>query len=227
MNAENFLSQEQVKQVEEAVAAAERRTSAEFLCAVATESGNYDRAESIVGLAFGLLGLVLVRMVDTGLFGWEIGSWSGTRQLSTGWMALGVVLGFALGTWLAERFQGLRHPFISEAHQEHEVERSAAYVFSLHRLGHTRQRVGVLLYISLFERKVAILADQASLETLTQQGVEQLRDLAVSRLKEDKRAEAVIDTIHDAAARLEEAHPCADDDQDELPNQLVFFHPRP
>jgi uncharacterized membrane protein len=59
MNANTFLTASQRKELEAKIQEVETRTSAEIVCAVATESGRYDRAESLVGLLAALLALCL------------------------------------------------------------------------------------------------------------------------------------------------------------------------
>ena len=59
MNATKAFTDKELRDIESAVADAESRTSGELVCAVATESGRYDRAESIIGL---ITALVLVVM---------------------------------------------------------------------------------------------------------------------------------------------------------------------
>ena len=57
LNATRFLTTAEQQQVEAAVREAEAQTSAEIVVVVATESGRYDRAESIVGLIGAVLGV--------------------------------------------------------------------------------------------------------------------------------------------------------------------------
>ena len=53
--------------VEQAIAAAELHTGAEFVVAVAARSGRYDRAEDLFGLVFGLLGVTAAWLLFQGV----------------------------------------------------------------------------------------------------------------------------------------------------------------
>jgi putative membrane protein len=226
MNAEHFLSKEERESVENAVAEAEKKTSAEIVCAVATESGRYDRAESIVGLAVGLIFLSMANAVIPGMSLTE-GSWTVQQGIPLGWQALMLVMGFIAGSGLATYWHPLRRMFVSEQEIEEEVSRASAYVFSLGKLTGTRERSGVLIYVSLFERRVMILADRRAFEVLGQDEINGLRDLAVKRLREKKRRETFVDTIASAAEKLCEKLPAGADNSDELSNRLMLLHPRP
>ena len=63
LNATTYLSQDEQQQVEAAIRDAEQHTSAEMVAVIATESGRYDRAESIVGLLGSVLGLIVLNSI--------------------------------------------------------------------------------------------------------------------------------------------------------------------
>ena len=224
MNARNFLRKGERQAVAEAVADAERRTSAEFVCAIASESGRYDRAESLVGLVVGLLALAAVGLAASRP---PADSWLEARVIPLGWLALAVVVGFVLGSALASQWHTVRRPFTTRGERDAEVARAASHVFALSRLASTRKRAGVLIYVSVFERRVAVLADAGAAQVLGQSGIDELRDLAGERLRGDRRLEAFGDTLRAAVERLAAALPAEVVDPDELPNALVILHPRP
>jgi putative membrane protein len=224
MTAKRFLSKRERQAVEEAVANAEKKTAAEFVCAVATESGRYDRAESLVGLAVSLVAMSVVYTVVT----WApADAWSGARTMLLGEIAVTVVGGFVVGSVLASYWHGLRRLFVRRLEMDEEVARAASHVFAIARLASTREHGGVLLYVSLFERRAVVLADTGAVRVLGQDGIEALRDLAVARLRAGRRLETFTDTVSAAAERLAPLLPPVGADSDELPNALLVFHPRP
>jgi putative membrane protein len=225
MNAEDFLDHTGRRAVEDATAAAEECTSAEIVCAVATESGRYDRAEAIVGVLAALLGLGVVHWITPVRFATS-GSWA-MEAAGAGWLALGVVLGTIAGTLLASYWHPLRRLFVADAEMETDVARAALAVFAIARLAATRTRAGVLIYVSLFERRVQIIADSRAMEVLGQAGVDAIRDIAVARLRDGNRAGTFVDAIVAAARALAPALPPEPANPDELPNRLRVFHPRP
>jgi putative membrane protein len=214
MNARRFLSAEQLRRVEESVAEAERLTSAEIVCAVATESGRYDRAEGLCGLLVALGGLAAVH----GLAG-------GAAPLAS--QAAAVALGYLAGNVLASTLRPLRMLLTTARERESEVRRAAWNVHGLRGVSTTRAASGILVYVSLSEQRVLVIGDHAVCRAVTAGGLEQLRELAESRLREGKRAEVFIDTIHAAAQMLSGPMPPADEEPDELSNHVGVFHPRP
>ena len=215
----NYFSEADRKIIQDAIAAAEKRTGAEMVCALSTESGRYDRAESMIGLVGSMLALLAAYQCCCSKGACPI------SPLVCSWAA--VLLGFIAGSLLASFCRVLRRPIVSDAEMESEVHRSAAYVFSMKRLASTREHAGLLIYVSLFERRVVILGDEGVMKATGQPFLNKLRDLAVSRLKEGRCVETFTDTIRAAADELSQKLPALKTDKNELPNQLLVFHPRP
>ena len=65
-NASEFLTQDELKSVEQAVADAEHKTSVEIVPVIASVSGRYDRAEDLAGLWLGTVLMVAVTVIALG-----------------------------------------------------------------------------------------------------------------------------------------------------------------
>lgn len=226
MNAHRFFSESEKSLIEQATADAEKRTAAEMVCAVATESGRYDRAESILGLVVALVVLALVNSFAVGS-PTDGGMWAVGHGASLGGQSLAVVLGFILGSVAASYCHPIRRLLVSEKEMEEETERAASHVFAVQRVSSTRARGGLLIYLSLFERRVVVLTDDGVMKACGQTLVSRVRDLALKRLAEGQRTDTFIDAIQSAAEPLAQAMPIEKDDANELPNRLLIFHPRP
>lgn len=223
--AENFLSDEQKNIIEQAIAEAEQSTCAELMGAVATESGRYDRTESIFGIFIALIFLGIAEYLKTTVF--TAGSWETGGGIPFSWQAVLVVVGFVVGSGLSTYLFPIRRILVPEQEMEEEVRRAASHVFALAKVSSTRSRGGVLVYVSLFERKVVILADSGSLKILGQEGIDKLRDVAVEHLKKGEKVETFSETIKQAAEMLKDKLPPGEENPDELSNKLLIFHPRP
>lgn len=226
MNAHRLLNADDRRRIEEAVDRAESKTSAEIVCAVATESGRYDRAESIIGLALALLALGVAHII----YGWSTtagGDWTGSG-VSFGWQAFAVVAGFVSGNFLANRVRQVRRLVVGEGEMDAEVRGAAAYAFALGAVANTANRTGLLIYISIFERRVRVLPDEQVREVLGDEEIGRLRDLAVTALRRGDFAGAFVDPLQEAAPLLARALPADRKlNPDELPNHVLTFHPRP
>jgi putative membrane protein len=226
LRADRFLTAQETQSIEAAIAEAEKKTAAEIRCAVATESGRYDRAEAIVGLIGALLCLMIANVI--GLVVQNGGAMWGTPEgIHLGWQATAVVLGFVGGTVLAGTWHALRRVFVHRRELAAEVRRAAWNAFALGKISSTEARTGLLIYLSLFERRVMVLADQHALDILGQDGVNELRDLALDAIRGGERVETFLRPIRAAAEKLAPSLPPKGDNPDELPNRLLIFHPRP
>ncbi len=226
MDAESFVSERDRDEVIGAIAEAERRTAAEFVCAVATESDRYDRAESIAGLFVGLIGLAVAHAVSGRLVPAD-GSWEATAGPGFGWEVFAVVAGFVVGSVVTSYWHGLRRLLVSPTHLTGAVERTAWRVFGSEAIRKTERESGVLIYVSLFERRVSVLADETAREILGDEGIEELKELAVDQLKRERGTETFCRTVDRAAELLAPELPAGDDDPDELEDNVLVYHPRP
>ncbi|MDD2708774.1 MAG: hypothetical protein PHV34_12385 [Verrucomicrobiae bacterium] len=225
MNAHRFFSGQEKSLIEQASSDAEKRTSAEIVCAVATESGRYDRAESICGLIVALAALALVNI--TGTEPSESGMWTVGQGCSLGWQSLAVVLGFIAGSTVASCCHSVRRLLVREKEMKEETERAASHVFAMQRVCSTRTRGGLLIYLSLFEKRVVVLADDGILKACDRNFTVQVRDIALKQLAAGKHTASFTDSIRTAAEHLTRVLPVEKDDADELSNRLLIFHPRP
>jgi putative membrane protein len=192
---------------------------------VATESGRYDRAEAIVGIAMAVLGLYAAHlaagMAVAAASPWDIAS------ASLRWQLVGVVGGFVAGNVLGSYLHPLRRVAVREREMAEEVSRAAAHVFWRRRLSRSRARAGVLVYLSLFERRMVVLADERAHRILGQEGLDAIRDVGIGRLRVAERSGALTAAVAAAADRLAPELPADDGDADELANELLVYHPRP
>ena len=211
--AERFLSDDDRRQVEAAVAAAEKRTSGEIVCMVVSSSYHYPLA-GVVGAAACALPLSLLATHFLG--GWL---WLGTQNM---WLFLGffAVL-FTLLHGVLERWPALKRPFISRREIDAEVEEAAINEFFRRGLYRTRDANGVLLLLSVFERKVWLLADKGIHEKVGQAQWNELVGRITRGIRQGRRAEAISRAVENIADLLETHFPIKPDDTNELQNLIV------
>lgn len=225
MRASNWLDIEGAREVEGAIERAETETRCEFVCAVATRSAAYSKTGYIWSLLGAVSGFLLASSLSHGTQ--QAGSWDHLHNIPLTESLIGVVLGFLVATALALRHPWVRPPFVSKATQAEAVQRAAAFLFGKHRVSHTEERVGVLLYLSLAERKFVVLADKAARAALGDEGLAELTKVATQELAQKKRGSAFVKALEVAAQRLKQTFPYQEGDQDELSNQILLIHPHP
>ena len=221
-SANKKLTADDKKRINDAVASAEAKTSAEIVPVIATVSGRYDRPEDIVGLWMALLALavtwcVLPEHAKSGDWG-AMPAWAHLLLL-----AVSVVVGFVIGALVGAHVNPLRHLFTPSQQMRDEVLLRSRQVFFDSRVHHTAGRTGILIYVSLFERMAAVLADDAVIEKLGQAALDEMRDHLAASLSSQSLADAVCGTIAAAAPKLAAALPRAEGDVNELPDALIVL----
>lgn len=204
-----------------AVAEAERGTSGEIVPVVATVSGRYDRAEDLFGVA-----TALAAMSAVWIFFQEDRQtvWSSFHVPRVGLPILIVVVaaGFVLGALVATRFPVLRHPFIARREMREEVERRAREAFQRRGIRRTAGATGVLIYVSLYERMVHVVGDEAISAKIPPQDWQAICDRVVEGMRVGDAAAGLEQAIRKAGEILAVQLPIAPGDRNELPNELVL-----
>ena len=218
-----IFSEEQRRLVEQAVADAESKTCCEIVPVVAAASGRYDRAEDIVGMWFaGGIAILIWLFVPRPLQ--ESGSWGGASLLvGLTTMILGFVVAFILGTVVASRIGWLRRLFTPAKQMRNEVAARARQVFFDKRVHHTQSATGLLIYISLFERRAMLLGDEGVLKNVGQVFFEQRCEQLNKGLRQGDLTKTICEVISTAGNQLAVSMPQQGQVLNELSNPLVLI----
>lgn len=225
MNAKRCINQNDQLEIEQKIAEIESKSSAEIICAIATESGRYDQAESIIGLLFSLLFLAVAESVYSSF---EIESYTGEPVLIPfGWQTFAIVFGFFIGLTATSLWKPLRSVFVLSSEKNDEVLRAANHIFFTQRIRSTAQQNGMLIYISLFERKIVVRADDGILKIISENELNSIIQSIIPTLKNKKWKNTFLSILNLIEPKLVEDLPLKNDDRNELSNNLLLFHPRP
>ncbi|MBL7646844.1 MAG: hypothetical protein JNK74_11700 [Candidatus Hydrogenedentes bacterium] len=221
VTASEFLTKEELENVGQAVAAAEKKTSVEIVPVIATVSGRYDRAEDLAGLWLGIVLMVALWLA------WPVkpvepGDWGAAFPLNyAGWLTA-LIGGFILGAFICARIPVLRRLMTSRKELAAEVQRRAREVFFDQRIHHTGGGTGVLIYVSLFERTVCILADENATKALPEGEVARLC-AALTKQLGSTPARGLTECIGALGDKLAAPLPRDAQDRDELANAVVLI----
>jgi putative membrane protein len=147
MAVRDFFLPEARKRVGEAVEAIERDTAAEIVVSVRKCAGHYSQTDLFAGLVLALGGLVYM-LFDA----YPFDVW---------WMPVNVMLAFIVGAFASLEIPPLRR-FITQGEllRQSAVTAARAAFYEL-GISHTTRRAGVLVYVSMFERRVDVVPDVA------------------------------------------------------------------
>jgi putative membrane protein len=211
--AQRFLTAKEYDQVNAAVEAAEKTTAGEIVCMVHSTSYHYPMSD-VIGGAF--LALPTALAATPFLGGWL---WIGTRNM---WVFLSVlVLAFALGYGLVKHIPWLKRIFISDREMAEEVEEAAIISFFKHSLYRTKDGTGILIFISVFERKVWVLADAGIDAKVAADHWRSVVAGVTEGIRDGQAAAAICMAVDTIGQTLAEHFPVAPDDVNELENVIV------
>jgi putative membrane protein len=147
------LTQEGRARVQQAVAAAERLTSAEIVPMIVRRSGLYRDARYRAGLTVAVAVLTILVTVEAAWLPW------GWHAANAAWLLLATLTAYGFGYWFG-RLEPVIRLFTPPDRMRHKVKLRAERAFVQHGLSRTRDRNGLLIMISLLEHQVYVLSDQ-------------------------------------------------------------------
>jgi putative membrane protein len=211
--AKRFLSARDKEQIIQAVQAAESRTAGEIVPMVVSSSYHYPMADVIAALTLALP----LALLATPLIGARF--WLGTWNL---WVFLGVLtVFFVVLQVLVKKALPFKRWFIAQREIDAEVLEAATIAFYEHGLYRTRDDTGVLIFISVFEHKVQVLADRGINAKVDQAQWDQIVSHIVDGIKHHRQAEAICQAIAQVGDLLAIHFPRKSDDTDELQSLIV------
>ena len=212
------FSEQDLAKVREAVQAAERRTRGEIVPMVVPASARYREAWHLAGLLSALFVLSGLLTLEYGWGPWGAAGWI---ERHPGWILLGVMGAYLLGRAVGTRPWCVRL-LTSQERMAMKVRRRAEQAFYEHGLHKTREATGILILVSLLERRVQVLADRAINQRVAPGTWDELVGDMLRGLKEGATAEALCQAIARCGALLAEHFPAREgDNPDELADELI------
>lgn len=195
------------ERVRAAIAAAEKQTSGELVVVVLERSDPQVLARVFAGACFALLfglGVALVFESAPPLFVLGVSA--------TGWAA-----GFALAHFLPALSRG----FASEKQATRAAAEQALVEFQSQGLHETAERTGVLVFVSLYERRAIVLGDKGIHEKVGEAHWARARDLLLDGAAHGRLCDGIVSAVEECGRVLAENFPARADDRNELADRLV------
>ena len=128
---------------------------------------------------------------------------------------------YGLGYFSVRKLPRLKRYFLSPARADIAVQEGAAAAFFSEALHNTRDDNGILLYISVFERRVWVLGDHGINDRIAPQAWQEVVDLVTRGIRQGTPCQAICDGIERIGSILEEHFPIRADDKNELHNLII------
>lgn len=208
MKSETFFTEAEQKQITEAIQNAETMTSGEIAVMVVDRSDTYPEARILAGT---IIGCALSLIIADRFF------------LDSLWyfVPLAVLFSLFFG-WGVRYFPALLRYFVPAGRLDSQVRERAVRAFYEKGLYKTKDKTGVLFFISLFEHKVWLLADEGIYAKITQEKLlEYAADIAKG-IKNRTAAEALCREIANVSDILARYFPIQPDDVNELSNKVII-----
>lgn len=203
------------RRIADAVAAAEAKTSGEIVPYVVLRSAPYAAVPwrgGVLGMLIGLAVLVLARALVPDALPW----------LASDGPALFVALGTgALGAGLAASVPPLTRRFAGADRMADAVHRRAMQAFVEEEVFATRARTGILLFVSLLEHRIEVLADAGIHQQVNDEAWDDVTAQMRRGIESGQLAQGLVDAIEACGALLDRHGVTPQpDDTDELSGHL-------
>lgn len=220
-----LLSAEDHRLVTDAVAAAEAATSGEIVTIVTDRSDSYHETAYAWASVTAFLALSVVALFPDfylGLFDRIVGAW--TYDYSPGqW--LGIITAFAalkwVGVFLILQWLPARLFLTPGIVKARRVRRRAIKLFRVGAEARTAGKTGVLLYLSLRERRADIVADAAIADKVGAEVWGEAMSALIDAVRDGRAGEGMAEAVRQMGLVLAEHFPKGSENPNELPDRLI------
>jgi putative membrane protein len=200
------FSQGYFDSVTRAVEEAETNTSAEVVVAIRPQSGRYADADYLFGALVALAGLLFIVFNP-----W---TWHPAYLLPVEMVVL-----FVIGTLGCSVWPWLRRRLTTGKRRQRQLQEAAATLFVQEGVANTRARTGLLVYLSLLERQVEVIADVGITRDVKPDVWSRCQFELRKIGSEADVTQSLLDGIRRLGNVLSEDLPAGEENPDELPNR--------
>ena len=185
----------------------EKDTDAELVIVVRARSGNYRHADYLFGALVAFAGLLFLLFLPFDFHQY--------------WVPIDVAALFVIGAYLCSRSNAIRRSLTTKKFRAEAVRAGAAAMFYEAGIANTNAEMGVLIYLSLLERRLELIADRGVLKAMPP--LEWNRSLseliAVGRQPE---LQTFLKALRDLGMLLAKHLPATGENPNELPDMPRF-----
>jgi putative membrane protein len=189
----------------ERIRAVEATSSAEVVVEIRARSGSYAHADARFAALVAFVALLIV------LFS----PWN----FEPIWVPPVVLGAYIMGVLLARVSDFVRRSMTTRHDRESRVRMTAAATFVERGVTNTSRETGLLIFLSIFERRMELIADRGVLDAVPVVEWNQLLEKTRQRAAD---TESLLDVLRELETLLTRYVPVRADDRDELSNEVHF-----
>lgn len=217
MDIKKKLTESDLQRIKDAVKEAEEKISGEIVPVIVERSGRY----LIATYKGSLIGACLAFMLMIVLDRYVISNASNTLFYDPVFIFVMVIFGGIVGAVVPYFSEWAKRLLLSQVYMDQTTRRRAENAFLEEEVFNTRQRTGIMIFISFFEHEVMVMADKGISKVVEQKQW----DMIVADIVAQIRAGKIIDGLEAGIKRcgdllLEKGFKKTDDDINELSDDL-------
>ena len=191
--------------VTEGVRAVEACSCAELVVEIRDRSGSYAHADSRFGALFAFVMLIVLLFAP-----WVF---------APVWVAVDAAIGYGIGLLISRGSHTIRRLMTTRSDRERKVHTTAAATFIDRGVAKTERSTGMLVYLSILERRIELIADRGILDAVPVLEWNQLAEATRGRRATQNTLAEVLQALQPLLLHYAPNRP---GDRDELPDELIF-----
>ena len=213
MSIQERFSKEDLERIKKAVRDAESKISGEIVPVFVEKSGFY----TIANYRAALIGAAVVFLLII-IFDRYVPSLAVYDPM---YIFTFVMIGGFIGALKAQYINPVKRLMLSRAHMDQATRQRAETAFLEEEVFNTRQRTGILIFISFFEHEVIVMADKGISKVVDQKEWDTLVRIIIEHTKKGKITDGIVSAIGRCGEiLLEKGFVITPDDINELGDEL-------
>ncbi|MEO5979756.1 MAG: TPM domain-containing protein [Chryseolinea sp.] len=222
MNIKQKFSDSDLQRIKDAVSKAESKISGEIVPVIVEHSGRYPVTNykgALVGSSFAFIFMILmdryfITEASNGLY-------NNTLYYDPVFIFIFVVLAGLVGALIPSLLQAAKRLLVSQQTLDSTTRQRAESAFLEEQIFNTRQRTGIMIFISFFERKVMVVADHGISKVVNQKEWDSIVSDMIANIRNGKVVEGLENAILKCGEiLLEKGFVKTEDDINELRDDL-------
>lgn len=207
-----YLGESDIEKIEAAIAEAEKKTTGEIVPMIVSRCSHTGHAPYMM-MAFSLASFLSLALFISSM------DW---YQIPAIVLVAASILALALGYYLGEKVPLIQRFCVPKEDQWHQVDRRAELEFYEAGLEKTDERTGILLFLSIMERRAVVLADKGISTKLPPETWDGIVQKLLGSIRQGRMEEGISLAITRCGEILAEHFPVGAEGRNELLDHLII-----